>query len=278
MGCKSLIKALQPFREMPSKDRRKRFAAGELYGDFEKPESHDVSLFEYWAIGTAKLQNAHCFLLGKIIFMSHLGKSCTSEMKTNPNLNNFIIMFNVYEYDSQSKCYRVNGRSGLLKTRCLIANVNNEVVLENEKITLDHIKVPELKEYLQFHDDIDIDSRLPMQSTASATTDLVDECNQSDPFIVDKIISKRFNSHKVQYEFLVSWIGSVTVIRHGNFLVIYQITKSRNLKEETTKKGLKFLLTHMERGQNANKQQKRTISKPFRFINIYIYIYITYIK
>ena len=109
-SAKSLIKALQPFCEMPSKDRRKRFAASQLYGDLEKPESHDVSLFEYWAIGTAKLQNACCFLLGKIIFMSHLGKSCTSEMKTNPNLN---IMFNVYEYDSLSKCYSVNGRSGL---------------------------------------------------------------------------------------------------------------------------------------------------------------------
>ena len=96
-----------------------------VYGDFEKPESHDVSLFEYWAIGTAKLQNAHCFPLGKIIFMLHLGKNCTSEMKTNPNLN---IMFDVYEYDSQSKCYKVNGQSGLLQTRCLIANVNNEVV------------------------------------------------------------------------------------------------------------------------------------------------------
>ena len=71
-SAKSLIKALQPFCEMPSKDRWKRFAASQLYGDLEKLESHDVSLFEYWAIGTAKLQNARCFLLGKIIFMPHL--------------------------------------------------------------------------------------------------------------------------------------------------------------------------------------------------------------
>ena len=203
-SAKSLIKTLQPFHEMPSKDRRKRFAAGQLYGDSEKPNSHDVSLFEFWAIGTTKLQNAHCFLLGKIILMSHLGKSCTSEMKTNPNLN---IMFEVYEYDSLSRCYSSNGRSGFLKVKCLIANVNNEVSLDNDKISFDYSKVAELQEYLPFHDDVDIDSRFPKQCTASATTDLVDDSNESDPFIVDKIISKRFNSHKVQYEFLVSWVG-----------------------------------------------------------------------
>ena len=114
-------------------------------------------------------------------------------MKTNPNL----IMFDVYEYNSLSKCYNVNRRSGLLKTKCLNANINNDVLLENEKITLDCSKVPELKEYLPFHDDIDIDSRLAIQSTASVTTDLVDDPNQSDPFIVDKIISEKFSSHKV---------------------------------------------------------------------------------
>lgn len=203
-SAKSLIKTLQPFREMPSKDRRKRFAAGQLYGDSEKPKSHDVSLFEFWAIGTTKLQNAHCFLLGKIIFMSHLGKSCSSEMKANPNLN---IVFEVYEYDSLSRCYSSNGRSGFLKAKCLIANVNNEISLENEKITFDYTKVAGLQEYLPFHDDIDIDARLPKQCTASATTDMVDDPNESDPFIVNQIINKRFNSYKGQYEFLVSWVG-----------------------------------------------------------------------
>ena len=91
--------------------------------------------------------------------------------------------------------------------KCLIANVNNEVSLDNDKISFDYSKVAELQEYLPFHDDADIDSRFPKQCTASATTDLVDDSNESDPFIVDKIISKRFNSHKVQYEFLVSWVG-----------------------------------------------------------------------
>lgn len=117
-NAKSLIKALQLFREMPSKDRRKRFAAGQLYGDSEKPRIHDVLLSEFWAIGTNQLRNMHCFLLGKIIFMSHLGKSCSSEMKTNPNLS---IMFEVYEYNNYTRRYSGKGRSGLLQSKCLIA-------------------------------------------------------------------------------------------------------------------------------------------------------------
>ena len=263
-SAKSLIKALQPFREMPSKDRWKRFAASQLYGDLEKLESH-VSIFDYWAIGTAKLQNARCFLLGKIIFMPHLGKSCTSEMKTNPNL----IMFNVYEYNSLSKCYSVNRRSGLLKTKCLIANINNDVLLENEKI-------PELKEYLPFHDDIDIDSHLAIQSTASVTTDLVDDPNQSDPFIVDKIISEKFNSHKVRYEFLVSWIG------YSDQTWEFSCNIPDNKIEEYDRRGHQEgskVPTHSYGMRTKCKQTtKKTISKPFKFIYIILNSYRLYIS
>jgi len=85
-NAKSLIKALQPFHEMPSKDRRRRFAAGQLTK----------------AIVSNQLRNIHCFLLGKIIFMSHLGKNCSSEMKTNPNLS---IMFEVYKYYNYTRRY-----------------------------------------------------------------------------------------------------------------------------------------------------------------------------
>ena len=98
-NAKTLLKSLQPFREMPSKDRRRRFAAGGLYGDSEKPSNHDVSLFEFWAIGTAKLRSAHCFLIGQIIFISHLSKACTSEVKSNPNLE---LMFEMYAYDQST--------------------------------------------------------------------------------------------------------------------------------------------------------------------------------
>lgn len=194
-----MIKALQPFREMPSKDGQKRFAAGQIHGHSEKPKSHDVLLFEFWAIGTTKLQNAHCFLIGKIIFMSHLGKSCNSEMEGNSNLS---IMFDVYKYDHLARCYTTNGQSGLLKAKCLIANINNDISLENDRMTFDHTKIAALQEFVPFHDDVDIEAHLPKQCTASSTT----TNDESDPFIVNEIINKRYNSHKDQYEFLVTWV------------------------------------------------------------------------
>ena len=160
-NAKTLVKSLQPFREMPSKDRRRRFAAGGLYGDSEKPSNHDVSLFEFWAIGTAKLRSAHYFLIGQIIFISHLSKACTSEVKSNPNLE---LMFEMYAYDQSTSSYTWNGRSGFLKAcRLLIVNVTNEVFLdeENRTISFDHGKIADLQGYLPFHDDIDFEARLP---------------------------------------------------------------------------------------------------------------------
>ena len=202
--AKTLVKSLQPFREMPSKDRRRRFAAGTLYGDGEKPSNHNVSLFEFWAISTTKLRSAHCFLIGQIIFMSHLSKACTSEIKSNPNLE---LTFEIYVYDHSTSSYTWNGRSGFLKAcKLLIVNVTNEVFLdeENRTISFDHSKIADLQGYLPFHDDIDFEARLPKES-ASIPEDA--EQADADPFIVDKIINKRFNSQKSQYEFLVSWVG-----------------------------------------------------------------------
>ena len=202
--AKTLVKSLQPFREMPSKDRRRRFAAGTLYGDGEKPSNHNVSLFEFWAISTTKLRSAHCFLIGQIIFMSHLSKACTSEIKSNPNLE---LTFEIYVYDHSTSSYTWNGRSGFLKAcKLLIVNVTNEVFLdeENRTISFDHSKIADLQGYLPFHDDIDFEARLPKES-ASIPEDA--EQADADPFIVDKIIKKRFNSQKSQYEFLVSWVG-----------------------------------------------------------------------
>ena len=90
-----------------------------------------------------------------------------------------------------------------MQSKCLIANVDNEIVLEDEKIKFDHRKITALKEFVPFHDDIDIDARLPKQSATNTTTALVTNIDndESDPFIVNEVINKRFNAHKVQYEF-----------------------------------------------------------------------------
>ena len=97
----------------------------------------------------------------------------------------------------------------MLQSKCLIASVDNEIVLEDEKIIFDHRKITALKEFVPFHDDIDIDARLPKQSATNAATALVTNIDndESDPFIVNIVINKKFNAHKVQCEFLVSWVG-----------------------------------------------------------------------
>ena len=147
-SAKTLLKSLQLFREMPSKDCRKRFAAGSIYGDEDIPDGHDVLEFEFWAISTVKLRRICCFLVGQIIIMSHLGKTCTSEMKTNHNLE---VMLEIYEYDPIEQLYKMQGRTGLL--RAYNSKINEEITLHNElkAISFDHTKVAGLKGYVPFY-------------------------------------------------------------------------------------------------------------------------------
>ena len=138
------------------------------------------------------------------ITISHLSKACTSEIKSNPNLE---LVFEIYAYDHSTSSYTWNGRSGFLKAcRLLIVNIDNEVFLneENRTISFDHSKITDLQGYLPFHDEIDFEAWLSKES-ASISEDA--EQGDTDPFIVDKVINKRYNSQKSQYEFLVSWVG-----------------------------------------------------------------------
>ena len=50
----TLLKDLQPHREKPSKDRSRRFAAGELYADKRIPDDHDVTELSFWTIYPTK--------------------------------------------------------------------------------------------------------------------------------------------------------------------------------------------------------------------------------
>jgi len=193
--AKSLIKSLQPFQEMPSKDWRKRFTAGSIFGDVGKPINHDVALFDFWAISITKLQHAWCFLIGQILYMYHLNKTCSSERRSNPNVE---VLFEEYGFDPAISSYSRHGRSGFLKaSKSLIANISEEVVLNDEDIKFNYQKIPVLKDYVTYHQDIDLDSRLPKENPPT----ICPEDTNEDPFIVDKDINKRFNERKVQYEF-----------------------------------------------------------------------------
>ena len=69
-----VLKCLQPHREQPSKDRSKRFAAGDLPGDRIPHEQHNVRDIDYWLImpSVSLHGKAKCFLLVQVLFMTAL--------------------------------------------------------------------------------------------------------------------------------------------------------------------------------------------------------------
>lgn len=67
------------------------------------------------------------------------------------------------------------------------------------------IKVSELpKEYQPFHEDVDIEGRLPQEPANQQENSNRSE-EDSDPYFVEKIVQKRFRNN--QYEYLVKWCG-----------------------------------------------------------------------
>ena len=202
---KHFIKHLQPHRELPSKDRSKRFMAGHLYGDQGTPADHNVQLFQFWAINLTKpiLQKAHTFLIGQIIFMVHSGKTCLSHQSTNTNLE---VIFEIFKYDADNEFYTRDGRSGLLKAnRYLLLDITNDIICQEGEsiIRFDHTKIQDLSDYIPFHEDVDIEARL--SRTDDSTTQYYD--NNDDQYTVEMVIDKRFHRYRNQYEFLVKWIG-----------------------------------------------------------------------
>ena len=69
VGITTLLKGLQPQREVPSKDRGRRFAAGNLAGNCPLYlDGNEVREFTFWTLYPDKkaLSNAKVFLLGQI--------------------------------------------------------------------------------------------------------------------------------------------------------------------------------------------------------------------
>ena len=57
------------------------------------------------------------------------------------------------------------------------------------------------------HDDVDIESRLATTSEELDVNASNNDEDDSDPFIVDNVLDKRFHRQRNQYEYLVSWVG-----------------------------------------------------------------------
>lgn len=205
----TLLTGLQPYREKPSKDRSKRFATGNLPFDKDIPESHDIQKYQYWSLLPNKsIRPAKVFLLGQIIYISEEGKPVTSSIRVNPNTS---VIVNVYKYNSDTSSYSPGGKSGLLKAKeYLHVNVSDVVRgLPDNKI-FDHESVDGLQEYRPYHNDLDLHVQLEPTSTNDKDLDADYMCGNSgddDPFIVEKVVAKRYNSHKFQYEYKVKWLG-----------------------------------------------------------------------
>lgn len=202
---KHLLKSMQPHREKPSKDRSKRFYAGKIHGDQGIPHDHDVLLYQYWALNpqNASMCRAKCFVVGQIISIFHLGKMRDSEKKVNKNLQ---VTLDLFTFNADANKYIRNGRSGLLKAHSiLLLNISEGVTVEENAIIFDHNNFPELLEYVPYHEDVDVEARQSNSSAGSDEIPISDDSN--DPFIVEKILDKRFHKHRNQYEYLVQWIG-----------------------------------------------------------------------
>ena len=181
----SLLKDLQPHRERPSKDRSKRFAAGNRPSDMSKPEHHDLQEFDYWIVLPIQkqLQAAEVFILGQVVYISEGDKPCRSASSKNPNVS---IMFLAHIYLPESSTYTICGKSGVCKARkVLLSNVNNFVrTEENGNITLSELPMG----YKPFHDEIDLQTLIP----SDTTTEKEPEKNNEDGelYLVERIVKK----------------------------------------------------------------------------------------
>jgi len=84
----TLLKGLQPHREVPNKNRGKRFAAGDIAGDRPLHEpGNSIEELQFWLVNPVSqtLQKAKVFLLGRITIILDQGKPCSSA-ENNPSV------------------------------------------------------------------------------------------------------------------------------------------------------------------------------------------------
>ena len=142
------------------------------------------------------------FLLYQIIYISEEGKPVNSSIKANPNTS--VIVY-VYSYNSDNT---PAGKSGLLKaSNYLHVNVSDVISGAPHEIAFDHKSVPGLEDYRPYHDDLDLEIHSNHSDNSDDISGSDPTCSNSedeDPYI-EKIVAKRYNSHKCQYEYRVKW-------------------------------------------------------------------------
>ena len=189
---KSLLKDLQPHRERPSKDRSRRFAAGDIPTDLATPSHHDLHEFEYWAVLPIgkNLKHTKVFLLAQVAYISDNDKPVRSASSQNPNVS--LVLF-AHTYSAEKGTYHICGKSGLCKAKEVLLSNVEQFIQHGEDGSITLSCVPE--GYIPFHDELDLQTLLPNITSSE----------ESEPYLVDKIVEKRFRNG--QYEYLVKWRG-----------------------------------------------------------------------
>ena len=258
----SLLKGMQPYREKPSKDRSRRFAAGQIPFDKEPAVEHNVKCHDFWAIfPTDKIvKSAKVFLLGQLLYISESGKPVISSMSNNPNT---AIVLDMFEYYQETESYTPAGRSALLKaTDILLANVTTEITGDADNKYIDHTLFPDLTDYVPFHPQLDLTDRL-----TEPPTDL-EQDDSDDPFIVEKIVEKRYNSKKVQYEYLVKWIGYSSTENTWELLTNIPDTILETYEQSLLSKASTSSNTDVRRSGLRDRATRKATNRPDFIVNV----------
>ena len=195
----SVLSSLQPQREKPSKDRGKRFAAGTLIFNKEVvADDTSVSEFQFWTLNpnSAGLRAAKIFLLGQISLIMN-GSTPT---RSNENCPDTYVVATVFSYDESSGNYYASGKTELSKAPSLLhINVSKFVSQSSGRVKFNYQEVPTLEGYIPFSENIDIEGRIKQ---FCGTQDIDNYCNENksdeDEYIVERVITKKFNNHTNQ--------------------------------------------------------------------------------
>ena len=173
-------------------------------------EEHSVRTNQYWAIHPTNLvlRSAKVFLLGHVVYIAESGKPKASSIVSNKSTE---VVLNMYEYNESTKLYSTCGRSSLLPAQStLITDVTCSIKMATEGLYFDHGSITDLTGFEPFHPEVDISTRVSSSATSSTPCQSglqTDSDDENDPYIVERIVKKRFNSQKVQYEYFVKWLG-----------------------------------------------------------------------
>ena len=144
---------------------------------------------------------ANVVLVGQIFCISREGKICKSSCANNPSTS---VIATVFEYSPTTEFYTPKGRTGMLSAcSSLIKDVTSFVTATTKKIKLNLKSVLDMKDYVPYHADLDIQKRLPRDRTSLFNT----ACTIDEPYLVEKVVKKRFSNHQNQHEYLIKWQG-----------------------------------------------------------------------